>query len=123
MSYTVTAPMALIDCTDGTTRTVMRGGPVPADVTEAHLAHLAAFGIVTEVPDAVEYGGVEPSRFGDDSADVVDVIVAPDVAAAGGRPARAAAKDEWVAYAVSQGAEQDEADALSKADLVATYGG
>ena len=38
------------------------------------------------------------------------------------RPAQAATKAEWVAWAVAQGADPDEADAATKADLVAAYG-
>lgn len=51
--------------------------------------------------------------------------VARDVAdaAEGGAPAKSASKDEWVAYAVSQGADEVEADAATKDDLIALYGG
>lgn len=38
-------------------------------------------------------------------------------------PARSAAKAAWVDWAVSQGADREEAEALSRADLVETYGG
>ena len=40
-----------------------------------------------------------------------------------GPPAAYANKDAWVAYAVSQGAVQSEAEALTKADLIAEYEG
>lgn len=39
------------------------------------------------------------------------------------RPAKAAAKDAWVAWAVHSGAEQAEAEALTKEQLIETYGG
>jgi hypothetical protein len=38
------------------------------------------------------------------------------------RPAKSANKPEWVAYAVSQGADPAEAEATNKDDLIATYG-
>lgn len=40
-----------------------------------------------------------------------------------GRPARAARKADWVAYAVAQGADRTEAEASTKDDLVTAYGG
>jgi hypothetical protein len=54
----------------------------------------------------------------------------PEVPVANGKPAQSAPKADWVAYAVSQRdegvSEQDaqaEAEAMSKADLIAQYGG
>lgn len=38
------------------------------------------------------------------------------------RPPVNASKDEWVGYAVSQGASVDDADAMTKADLIEKYG-
>lgn len=37
-------------------------------------------------------------------------------------PGKNAAKNEWVGYAVSQGMTVDDADALSKADLIERFG-
>lgn len=37
-------------------------------------------------------------------------------------PAQSAPKGEWVDYAVAQGADRDEADDMTKADLVEQYG-
>lgn len=42
--------------------------------------------------------------------------------AAADRPPRAANKAAWVDYAVAQGADRGEAEAMSKDDLVAAYG-
>lgn len=39
-----------------------------------------------------------------------------------GRPAKSASKAEWVDYAVSQGANQDDADGMTKAELQEQYG-
>ncbi len=38
-------------------------------------------------------------------------------------PPASALKPEWIAYAISQGADPQDAEAASKADLVETYGG
>lgn len=40
-----------------------------------------------------------------------------------GPPAKSANKGDWVEYAVAQGADRDEAEASTKDDLIATYGG
>ena len=40
-----------------------------------------------------------------------------------GPPAKSAAKADWVAYAVSQGVEQDEAEGLKRDELVALFDG
>ncbi|MEU2120005.1 hypothetical protein ABZ567_31210 [Streptomyces sp. NPDC016459] len=39
------------------------------------------------------------------------------------RPAKGAAKAEWVAYAVAQGAEQADAETATKDDLIKAHGG
>lgn len=51
-----------------------------------------------------------------EAADQAPVSVHPD------HPARSASKADWVAYAVSQGATEDDAEAMTKAELVDTYG-
>ncbi|MCX5362881.1 hypothetical protein OG864_29725 [Streptomyces sp. NBC_00124] len=38
-------------------------------------------------------------------------------------PARSASKAEWIAYAVSQGADQADAEQLTKEQLTEQYGG
>lgn len=42
--------------------------------------------------------------------------------AVGEPPTQSANKSAWVDYAVSQGAEPDDAEAMTKAELVQTYG-
>ncbi|MFH8646095.1 hypothetical protein ACH4B4_17175 [Streptomyces tendae] len=39
------------------------------------------------------------------------------------RPARSASKAEWLAYAVAQGADEDEAEDATKDQLIEQYGG
>jgi hypothetical protein len=38
-------------------------------------------------------------------------------------PSRSDAKAEWVAFAVSQGLDQDEAEGMTKQDLIDQFGG
>jgi hypothetical protein len=52
----------------------------------------------------------------------VEDVPEPATAPAG-RPPQAAAKDAWVTYAVSCGADQTEAEGMTKADLITQYGG
>lgn len=46
----------------------------------------------------------------------------PDASEASERPATTDRKDVWVAYAITQGADPDEAQAATKKDLIAAYG-
>jgi hypothetical protein len=41
---------------------------------------------------------------------------------ADGKPPKAAAKDAWVDFAVAQGADQGEAEAMTKAELIERFG-
>lgn len=54
---------------------------------------------------------------GTGSPEYVQRVSSPD-----GSPAKSAPKAEWVEYAVAQGADRDEAEAATKADLVERYG-
>lgn len=55
--------------------------------------------------------------------DPSDVQPEPDEASeVSGRPAQNDPKAAWVDWAVSQGADRDEADALTKAELIEFYG-
>lgn len=49
--------------------------------------------------------------------------VAEEPAPAAGPPAKSATKGEWVAYAVSQGADEAEAEKTTKDELISAYGG
>lgn len=118
MAYIVSALMALVDRQDGTTVSVMQGGPVPEDVKPDHLEHLLSLGLVREAAFA---GGLAPTRPGD-GADPPDDLYDDDPDGPGGVPAKSANKGEWVDYAVSQGADPAEAEAATKDDLIAKYG-
>jgi hypothetical protein len=55
---------------------------------------------------------------------VPEGVVAPEGSVTGPVPPRPAApKPEWVAFAVASGAAEDEANAMSKAELMERYGG
>lgn len=43
-------------------------------------------------------------------------------AAESGAPSKSANKSEWIDYAVDQGTSRDDAEALTKAELIETYG-
>lgn len=82
----------------------IKPGPVPEDPaaqSEAETAHAVT----------VQAEGTEA------------VTAEPDVAAGSERPARSASKADWVAFAVAQGSDPDEAEAATKAELVERYGG
>lgn len=66
--------------------------------------------------------GVASQRLLDDAGSSDDTV--PDLGdgAEGGRPTTAAPKAEWVSYAVSQGTDRDEAEAMTKAELVERFG-
>lgn len=71
----------------------IRGGPVPTEPAVQEAAETSHAAEVTEVEPSTE------------------------------RPAKSASKAEWVAYAVSQGDDPDEAEAASKAALIERHGG
>ena len=52
-----------------------------------------------------------------------DVSSAVAEAAEDGPPAKSDNKPDWVAYAVSQGMTEEDAEAMTKDDLVETFGG
>jgi hypothetical protein len=97
---------------------------VPFDVDDAEGTHLCAAGLAypvaelgapVEVPDG-QAAGVE-MRDGYDDGGVLPagVNLAP-------RPIVNSPKAAWTEYAISQGADPDEAAAMTKAQLIASYG-
>jgi hypothetical protein len=50
-------------------------------------------------------------------------VVTDEEAAAVGAPAKSATKADWVAFAVALGADEAEAEVLTKAELIEQYGG
>lgn len=121
MGYIVTAPMALIDLKDDTIATVYRGGAVPENVTDEHLAHLKKFGLVAEGKVS---GGLAPTRAGDGSeldnsgSESASVESEPGSEDEDKPPATSAPKAEWVAYATDHGLSKEEAEASTKEQLI-----
>lgn len=95
-----------------------RDAPVP-DSVENDLDQLVADGLLVEVEED-EVGG-HPSDLPPDYETPAASV--DDVDGDGPIPAKSATKDVWVAYAVTKGATQEEAEASTKEDLIAAYGG
>ena len=77
----------------------------------------------TELPEGVPYR----LAVGEEDGDGAGQPAAEPEAAAGsvdsaGRPIVNAPKADWVAYAATQGAGADEAESMTKADLIARFG-
>jgi len=106
MAYVVKAPLVQAKKTDGSYVHVYAGGTLPDDVDDTQLKQLLKSEMVVEgdaVTDAE--GAAEP-----DDAE-------PEPTEVGEKPAGNASHDEWVAYAVAQGVDQEEAEALSRDQL------
>lgn len=85
----------------GQFRTLYKDADVPEGADADHVKVLVDRGLLVKA----------------EAADEVD-----DVDGDGPIPAKSAAKDAWVAYAVSKGATQQDAEAATKDDLIAAYG-
>lgn len=116
-NYKVTGPCALVNTDGGQAVMVMNGGPLPSNATQDAIDHLLSVGLITK--GDVE-GGLPPVRSGANPVPVVDPADDPD--GPGGIPAKSASKQDWIDYAVSQGATADEANAATKDQLIEQYG-
>lgn len=106
------APLTLVKRTNGTMEYVYYGQNAPADAAPGELDRLIADGYLARAVEIV----------------AVPVVVEqppPDspVQAPAARPVQVAPKGAWVDYAVSQGAEREAAEALTKEKLIEQYGG
>lgn len=100
--------------------TLGNGDPVPVGADPEHVELLRKRGIVAEGEPATGYvqpAGLQPPFVVPDNMHTDDDPDGP-----GGVPPKSANKDEWVAYAVTQGATQADAEAATKDDLIAAYG-
>lgn len=93
MPYIVKAPLVVAKTAAGYVH-IYEGAPLPENVDDEQLEQLKAAKMVTE-----------------GSSRTVD-----------GAPPKNASKEEWVDFAVANGADPDEAGNLSKNDLIAQYG-
>jgi hypothetical protein len=121
VTYVVTAPYVTIKVTDDINGVVRRefytGGVVPSSADADNVARLLRKGMLAEVAaEPVPAPATEPP--------------AEPPAEPGDRPKDYASKLEWVDYAVSKradGVSEDDAraaaEAKSKADLIAEFGG
>lgn len=119
--YKVVAPLVIAEDQAGKLHHVYEGGVIPW-LSDRQAEHFVSEGLVEEVGADVgpvvavlEPGYVAPVP----GVDPVSPLGDPEDA----RPLRAASKAEWVDYAVSKGADPEEAAALSKVELVELYGG
>lgn len=128
-TYRVKGLMAIVNLDNGSAVHLQHGAPLPPNVDPAHLRHLLDNDLVEQ---AEPVGGLEPVFTGDRTEQVTfsseEEAKAADKASdtasdEGAAPAKSASKADWVDYAVAQGADRDEADASTKDDLIATYGG
>ncbi|MDV7194612.1 hypothetical protein [Mycolicibacterium fortuitum] len=104
MSYIVDAPLVLARDQEGKVHHCYQGAVIPwlpADLA----AHLLELGMVRKV--SASEPAEEPKGESDEAS---------------GQPLRAAPKADWVDFAVSKGADRDEAEALNKQELIDLYG-
>jgi hypothetical protein len=104
MSYRVTAPCVIAKDQDGHSQHYYEGAVIPW-LSDAQAAHLLDENMVAEVNGGSALGLPPGTTISE-----------------GGPPAKTALKDEWVAYAVSKGADEAEADGLTKPELIDLYG-
>lgn len=91
-----------------------RGAVLPEGTPQSEIDHLLDVGMIEDVDKAAL---VSPLSTDDE----VKAALADDPDGPGGVPAKSASKADWVAYAVSQGKPEDEANAATKDELVAEY--
>lgn len=107
MSYVVDAPLVLARDQEGKVHHCYQGAVIPW-LPKDLAAHLLELGMVHEV------GGVPVAE-----AEEAD----PGGPELDSKPKHVAPKAEWVDYAVTQGADRDEAEDMTKAELIELYGG
>ena len=125
-TYVVTGFGAIVNCENNQSQLVMRNGPVPSNALPEHVEHLLNVGLIAE---AEHFGGLEPVLTGDMQTVLTHPVGVdfgePEADADGPdgpMPATYASKGAWVDYAVTQGADRAEAEAMSKNDLIDAYG-
>lgn len=118
MGHQVTAPYVTLrvpnELGQEVTLGFYAGAVLPARANSDDLERLTRKGMVAEVEEPAPEPVAKPES--EPEAELVAETSSP-------RPAQNASKADWVAYAESQGFSSDEAEAMSKADLIATLGG
>lgn len=100
MSYLVTAPCVVAKDQDGRLHHVYEGGVI-SWLSDEQAEHFLGSNLVEETNQGV--GGSEPVEESD------------------GPPAKSAPKSDWVEYAVADGYDRDEIEAMNKADIQALF--
>lgn len=98
MTYRVTAPLVLARDKEGKVHHVYQNGVINW-LPEDQKAHFLDVGLVEEV-------GADGSADNDDD---------------GSKPKKAAPKADWVEFAVADGYDRDEVEAMSKSDIQALF--
>ena len=104
MSYIVTAPLVIAADPEGALKYHYEGAEIEY-LSEVDAERFIEDGMVEEIAPR----SVAPAREDEDGGH-------------DGPPPKTATKDAWVDYAESKGMPRDEADALSKADLIQALG-
>ena len=97
-AHVVTAPLVIVSDAEGKQTYLYTGALVPDFVTAERLEQLAADGVIADTAPAAEPDDTEKA------------------------PGKSASKATWVEYAVSQGMDATEAEALTRDDLAEKFG-
>ncbi|MBF6326772.1 MULTISPECIES: hypothetical protein [Nocardia] len=113
MSVIVTAPVVVVPDATGKLRYHYRGA-VLDELSEYDYDRLVARGMVADLGRPA-VAVVDPDPDGDGESGQAEQSGTGDLE----RPKQAAPKEAWVEYAVARGMSEAEADALTKAELIA----
>lgn len=123
MAYKVIIPLVIVDAglvneAELKNQYFYQGAVLPKSVAKKDIDRLLKLGAIAVVKTDVVL-----------STDVLAIdkgneLFDPTVEEDGGEgaPAQSATKGDWVDYAVSKGADETEAESMTKADLIAAYG-
>lgn len=122
MSYRVVAPLVIAEDQAGKLHHVYEGGVIPW-LSDAQAQHFLSESLVEKV--GADTGPVLTALDPDAASAQPDqhLVVSGESASDDSKPLRAAPKADWVDYAVANGADPDEAEALNKSELIDLYGG
>lgn len=109
-AYVVTGPLAVVRDSAGKLHYFYAGAVLPEHLPAEELKRLEGRGLLAKVAEPV---AAKPQA--DPPSDPAGDGSAPD------RPSAAGAKAAWVEYAVAQGMDRDEADKLTRDQLVDAY--
>jgi hypothetical protein len=105
----VTGPVALVTDSAGKIHYYYNGAPLPEDIKDGERDRLLESGLIGEC-DENGYPVNRTAESGTSTAEVSSGAV--------DRPLRSAPASAWVEYAIDQGMDRQEAEGLSKADLI-----